>query len=82
MAKEAWKLVAELCAGTEKMKENKFEVLKLKFQNFKQGPSESLEELNFRFTKLMSEGERYIKSEKIKTIIRSLKHNWEHTQFF
>ena len=70
------------------MKENKFEVLKLKFQNFKQGPSESLEELDFRFTKLMSdmaalgEGERYKKSENIKTIIRSLNHNWEHTQFF
>ena len=49
------------------MKENKFEVLKLKFQNFKQGPSESLEELDFRFTKLMSdmaalgEEERYTK---------------------
>ena len=30
-AKVAWQLIEEICAGTEKTKENKFEVLKLKF---------------------------------------------------
>ena len=87
-AKVAWQLIEEICAGTEKTKENKFEVLKLKFQNFKQGPTETLEELDFRFTTLMSdmaalgESNRYSQSEKIKTIVRSLNHNWEHTKFF
>lgn len=31
-AKEAWKMVQDLCAGSEKTKENKLEVLKLRFQ--------------------------------------------------
>ena len=42
MAKVAWQLIEEICVGTEKTKENKFEVLKLKFQNFKQGPQRLL----------------------------------------
>ena len=69
-AKEAWKMVQDLCAGSEKTKENKLEVLKLRFQNFKQGPTESLEELDFRFTTLISEmaalgeGSRYSDAEK------------------
>ena len=67
-----------MCAGSEKTKENKLEVLKLRFQNFKQGPTESLEELDFRFTTLISEmaalgeGSRYSDAEKVKTIIRGL----------
>ena len=35
-------MVQDLCVGSEKTKENKLEVLKLRFQNFKQGPTESL----------------------------------------
>ena len=46
-AKVAWKLIEEIFAGTEETKENKFEVSTLKFQNFKQGPLDSLEELDF-----------------------------------
>ena len=81
-------MIEEICAGTEKTKENKFEVLKLKFQNFKQGPTETLEGLDFRFTTLMSdmaalgESDRYSNSEKVKTIVRSLNQNWEHTPYF
>jgi len=87
-AKEAWKMVQDLCAGSEKTKENKLEVLKLRFQNFKQGPTESLEELDFRFTTLISEmaalgeGSRYSDAEKVKTIIRGLNQEWVHTQNF
>ena len=87
-AKAAWKLIEEICAGTKKNKENRFEVLNLKFQNIKQGTSESLEKLDFLFTKLMSEmasireSKQYSNSDKIKTIVRSLNHNWEHTKYF
>lgn len=81
MAKEAWKLVEQICVGSQKTKENKFEILKLKFQNFKQGPSETLEQLNFQFAMLISEmaalgeSERYSNAEKVKTIVRFLNHN-------
>ena len=37
-AKVAWQLIEEICAGTEKTKENKFEVLKLKFQTSNKVP--------------------------------------------
>ena len=30
----------------------------------------------------LGESNRYTQSEKIKTIVRSLNHNWEHTKFF
>ena len=81
-------MVQDLCAGSEKTKENKLEVLKLRFQKFKQGPTESLEELDFRFTTLISEmaalgeGSRYSDAEKVKTIIRGLNQEWVHTQNF
>ncbi|WP_137975508.1 hypothetical protein, partial [Salmonella enterica] len=76
MVKVVGQLIEAIGASTEKIKENKFKVLKLKFQNFKQGPTETLEELDFRFTTLMSEmaplseSERYSNSKKVKTIVR------------
>lgn len=68
------------------MKENKLEILKLKFQNFKLGHTQSLKDLDFRITTLMSEmtalGEsnRYSNAPRVKTIIKSLNQDCTHTQ--
>ncbi|KAL6568829.1 hypothetical protein OROHE_003570 [Orobanche hederae] len=80
-AKEIWDKLKHICEGTELSKENKISKLTQQFEFFEMKPTETLEELDLRFTGIVGEiealGKIHTQREKILKIFRSLPARWD-----
>ena len=74
--KEIWDKLATICEGSTKIKENKLSIAMQRFENFKMMPNETLDQLDARFTSLITElaslDKELTNKEMVKKIFRSL----------
>lgn len=80
LVKEIWDKLAELCEGSDAIKANKLTVAIQKFETFKMKESESIDQIDCRFTVILDKltilGKTYTQQEICLKILRALPKEW------